>query len=352
MKSNNHRKPCARKLHLSFSVDWEGENFSGLKDLARARSKIESAMRREIPLTHFICPAYYTNGEARATNRIRSVYRDGLDEVACHVHCWKSIVEAARVRFRAEHDWHANTARAGSGHGVPLGTYGDDIPTLLNFTKRLLEHELEVDSITSYRGGGGTTNDLVFDALTQAGIQVDSSACPPALLSKGYSLEGDGNYLDGFGEENGLLTTYKMALWGRDLQTDSSFSNAYQRAALDGNIVTGITQPYEVRTGDGSSLIELPMSGGISDYVDVNKTVWPTFVHLLKQVRSGKGPAFYHFGCHQEGEEKYKRPFVEFFQKLARYLHRDPRAQKYIVFQTVEQSGLVAEALLKPTKIN
>ena len=94
-------------------------------------------MRREIPLTHFICPAYYTNGEARVTQRIRNGCRLDMDEIACHVHCWKSIVEAARVRFRTDLDWHAGTSRAGSGHGVPFGVYGDDIQPILNYTNRL-----------------------------------------------------------------------------------------------------------------------------------------------------------------------------------------------------------------------
>ena len=165
------------------------------------------------------------------------------------------------------------------------------------------------------------------------------------VFEKGYNPKSEGNRRDGFGEDNGLLTTYQMSLWGNSEQTESFLSNSYQRKALHGRAVTCLTQPYLIN-GSSGSLVELPINGGISDYVDASKSVWPTFEKLLKQVRAGRGPAFFHFGCHQEGDVKYKRPFVEFFQKLAKTLYHDTELGRQVEFLTVGQCGKLAEVML------
>lgn len=337
-KKNNHQ------LYISLSVDWEGESFNGVKDLLRMRSKVEKFMRREVPLTHFICPAYYTNGVSRPTQNIHSVYRPDLDEVACHVHCWQSIIKEARVKFRVDHDFHAGTSRAGSGHGVPFGVYGEETKAILDLSTNLLEYHLDCQ-VESFRCGGALTSDAVFRALFAAGFKTDSSACPPCLYSRGYNYKEEGSRLDGFGEDNGLLTTYKMALWGHERNCSGAphLSNTIDHTARAGQAITGLSQPYKITAGE-KTLVEIPVNGGMSDYVNTNRTVWPTFEKLLRQCRAGRGPLYFHLACHQEGDAKYKQPFLAFFEKLASRIHRDQSITQHLQWLTVaEASALFSE---------
>src|SRR5262245_3571377 len=54
-----------------------------------------------IPITHFICPAYFARkspNESKYADGIKALAKAG-DEIALHIHCWKSLVEACGVTF-------------------------------------------------------------------------------------------------------------------------------------------------------------------------------------------------------------------------------------------------------------
>jgi len=326
------------KLYITVSVDWEGEDFSGVKALQQVRHELEKSLKRRVPFTHFICPSYFTDGHARAVQQIRSCYDDDIDEVGLHVHCWQSLVEAAGLRFVETADFHANTERAGTGHGVPVGAYGDQAYDLLKYSAELLAYELELDSIDSFRCGGWLASDPVLRALMKLGIAYDSSAGPPAQFSKGYNKNSKGNGKDGFGESNGVLVDHMTKIWGYRDCKEPHLANSLSRAANGPDAIHWKSQPYEI-TEDGKSLIEFPIAL-MSDYVKA-ATLWPEFESLLSQSYKSSEPLFFHIGCHQEGDMKYKRTLVEFLAKLAHRIARDKQAAKTIEFVTLRDAGKV-----------
>jgi hypothetical protein len=88
--------PARGHIVVALTIDWEGvaitpDAVDALEDLRRRAGAA--------PITHFVSAAYYTSGAppAEVTRALQRLVRPG-DELAVHLHGWRSLVEASMTR--------------------------------------------------------------------------------------------------------------------------------------------------------------------------------------------------------------------------------------------------------------
>jgi len=311
------------KLYICISVDWEGEHFKNLHDLAHLRKSIGV----DTPVTHFICPSYFTIKDKQAVKKIESILQP-VDEIGLHIHCYKSLIEAAEVEFRTQPNYYHEPLEVlsgvkqlmgingkVSGRGVPLSAYNyNEIQKIVRFSKKLLIEKLGFEDINSFRAGGWIATDEIFNIITNEGFEIDSSAVPPEILSNGYTKESSGNMKDDYGDQNGLFTEMVLKIWGYQKQTEALYENLLFHAANNHVAINRKSQPFQI-----GNILEIPNNGGLSDFASVSKTMRPVFEHGLEYIEKTGQNYFMTIGCHQEGGYEFKYPlleFVHYIQKL------------------------------------
>lgn len=327
------------KVILCLTVDWEGEHVRNIHDLNQLLVKFAP----DIPVTHFICPAYFSNGVARVARRISTVVKE-QDEVALHVHCYRSLIEYCGVKFRIDPNYykkHLTSLISGlpknlkhyigtkivSGRGVPLGVYNDgEINRIIEGSLYLLEKNLKISKISGFRAGGWLLRDEVFQVLLKNQLSYDSSAVPPEILSNGHSKNEDGTYLDDYGHNSGYFSSLVLKLWGGNLTTERFLHNEGICKATNNKPINRSTQPFRVQ-----QITEMPNNGGLSDFASAQKTLIPLFHQLLEMSEKEQKLVFLNFGCHQEGHIAHKMALFEFLN----YLHP---FQGHIKFMTVKDA--------------
>ncbi len=323
------------KVHVSLTVDWEGEHFRDLDDLRATRAAIQASLGFVVPFTHFICPTYWLPGRRLAdpTRSIRAHLVKG-DEIGLHVHCWEDLVSFVGLRFLDSPDWNHD----GTGHGVPLGAYGRGALAILARSRELLERKLGT-TIRGFRCGGAMTSDSVYEALMELGLKYDCSAFPPEVVSKGFRRGSRGNLRDTTGART-ELAGFLVDLWGHEPQTSLDRANSLTLRANGGQGITPWTQPYRVHAG-GRSILEMPGNGGISDYASA-RYMTKVFDGLLERASQNDQPLFFNIGCHQEGAGRWKRPLMDFCHARRRELASDA-----VVVMTVAKAARVSLAALR-----
>ncbi len=323
------------KLILNLTVDWEGEDFSGVYDLLEIRKRIGT----EIPITHFICPNYLFGKYAK---QAKSIFEKAIlphDEVALHIHNYRNLIDSAGVAFRDSPDFFSgNSTKIGKflnsifdkhrqGRGVPLSAYSDnEIFQILNFSKQSLETVFTERKIVGFRAGGWILSDLITKNLEKTGFLWDSSAAPPEVLSQGYSSENQGNKFDEQDTENGIWTEMVMRNWGfeQEKETESYLKN---NIACSYPILK-TSQPYKI-----GNLTEMPNNGAMSDYISAKKTWIILIDNALKSQNAS--PFVMNFGFHQEGDAFYKQPILELFNYLKK---NNLISDGSIIFKTVSET--------------
>ena len=329
------------RIYIAVTTDWEGAHFRNLKELR----KIRQEMGWELPVTHFICPAYFTRQmpEDKAARIQEAMGR--YDETALHIHCYQSLVQQACVAFRSSPNYYRgqapllrklasifqkNPTNGVSGRGVPLSAYNhEEIKKIVLTSGRLLEEALG-QKVVSFRAGGWIANDAVFQVLTEAGFTLDSSAVPPAVLSQGYRCSNNGNGRDDHGETNGTFTNFITNLWGCHEQQEGFLKNSMIRQSLHENFITRYKQPWRI-----NGLPELPSNGALSDFASIKRTMRPLLNHGLKQAKQHHKDFFMSIGMHQEGPLEWKVPLLEFVRSIT------PEERKYIRFVTMKQAAAI-----------
>jgi len=318
-------------IYINFCIDWEGDHFRNLSSLEQLLDQLGSDM----PVTHFICPAYFHRFPQTAKQNILSVIRPA-DEVGLHVHCFKSLINKVDgVKFKASHNYYrqndlliqfrdwllqyfpANTRayvlhKLVSGRGVPLSVYTPkEIERILRYAKSLLQEQLTLEQVDSFRAGGWIASDEVLRALEKVNIPIDSSAVSPEIISQGYDKDFIGNHQDDFGESYPIFTTYLEKLWGRDIYSQGFLKNQQIHASLSLPYITKLSQPFNL-----SKTIEMPNNCGATDFASMERTFIPVFKQLLHEDvrKGGQKPLFMNITCHQEGDYYYKQGMLDFYQ--------------------------------------
>lgn len=216
---------------VALTIDWEGADLSpaGLASLDKLRARLGP-----IPLTHFVTAAYLTKAApAGAAQTIANAVRPG-DELAVHLHAWRSLAEAAGLAPRLSPSFLTGTDEVlvfddgDVGFDVDLDAY--DVPelrALLRTSRKLLEQTGRPVS-RSFRAGAYLATPKLRQAIRDEGYLVDSSAVDARQLEE---LAGT------------VLQDRIAPLWPK---------------------VDSTTQPWRLDV-PGGSLIELPIAA-IADY--------------------------------------------------------------------------------------
>lgn len=291
---------------VSISVDWEGAYLDegALAALARFRSENPG-----VPVTHFICPAYYSKPDAvgaEVTAALRQQVRPG-DEVGVHLHAWNTLVQAARVPVRAGRSFLTADGRlmefeGDAGFDLDPTIYTvTELRAILATSRRLLEAAgLRVAPV--FRVGGWLAAPNILEAARAEGFTVDSSAIDPAWLG-----DGDGE------EEFQLLAGRLRDVWPK---------------------VDRTTQPFLVDTRAGP-ILELPDSGGMADQVTMEEME----EHVRRAAQGASRPVFVHLGVHAETADDHA-------EELSTALGNLRRRKVPMQFLTVGRAAELARAAL------
>ena len=293
---------------VSVSVDWEGAYFEedGLAALELFRRQ-----NPDVPITHFVCPAYYTKPGAAPADIsffLRGHIAKG-DEIGVHLHAWNSLVQEARVPVRTGRSFLTDDGRlmefdGDAGFDLDPSIYTTtELRAVLATSRRLLESGgFEVAPV--FRAGGWLAAPNVLEAARAEGFKVDSSAVDPTWLGEGASSEGFE-----------LLAERVHAVWPK---------------------VDRTTQPYLIDTPAGQ-LVEIPDSGAMADHMASEEME----DHVQSAARSSKRPVFVHLGFHAETAHQYA-------DLLTRALANLRRRKVPMQFVTVSRAAELARAGLAP----
>lgn len=290
------------KVTVTVSVDWEGRDLAE-KNLV-AFEKLRDA-HPDVPFTHFLSAGYLTKKgvdvKAQA-DRMRRVLRPN-DETGHHVHMWRSLVEAAGVKFRDSPRWTPKGYALqddgiDAGHEVYSEAYTtDEIAKIIHEgVQRLRDAGFEISK--SYRGGGWVTPVHLLEAIKREGFEIDSSATDASWLKR----------LDDLG--------YSIPQRLREVWTG----------------VTEKTQPFFVDTPAGK-VLEMPDTGNLADYVTADQMVTHVKRALERANADPEHEVFVHIGFHQETADSYSPRVLD---ALSRIKALDSGAGT-IQFQTLEQ---------------
>jgi hypothetical protein len=176
-------------LYATVTIDWEGIK---LEDDCLNYLEFFKKQFSEIPLTHFLCPAYFTRGKnlAAQIKKMQTLTKD--DEIGLHIHSWKSLITKSSVEPQLQPNCHPKPPKVTYGDGkkdegfaVPLGIYTiPQIRQILRTSKQILiETDITATECVSFRCGAWFASDAVFSALAEEGFKNDASAVPPNWLS-------------------------------------------------------------------------------------------------------------------------------------------------------------------------
>lgn len=167
------------RIVVALTVDWEGAYLAqdGLDALDALRSSLHGA-----PITHFVSSAYFTKSEAdpNAPSVLGDAVRSG-DEVAVHLHGWRSVAAASKVEPKLSPSFVTGTDKRmpfedDDGFDIDLDVYDvGELRVLLRTSRQRLEQAVGRVS-RSYRAGGYLATPKMLQALRDEGYVVDSSA--------------------------------------------------------------------------------------------------------------------------------------------------------------------------------
>ena len=292
-------------VHVTISVDWEG---AYLDPEALAAQEKFRADNPGVPISHFICPAYYTKPNAvtaEVAEILRRHVREG-DEAGLHLHAWNSLITASGVTPRDARSFL-------SADGI-LAEFADDIgfdadPSIYTVEelRKILRRSRELlvaGGLTVspiFRAAGWIGAPPVLEAARAEGITIDSSSTDPTWLGEGA----------GSSEDYAVLAARIRDIWPT---------------------VDRTTQPFPFETPAGT-LLEMPDTGSMADHMSVEEMQQ----HVEWAAGSKARPIFVHLGFHAETAKQYA-PLLS--QALAGL-----RARKVpMIFVTVSDAGKVAAA--------
>lgn len=173
--------PSRGQIIVALTIDWEGAYFlpEGLDALDETRRRLGEAT----PLTHFVSAAYFTKDapDPKAASILTDEIKKG-DELAVHLHGWRSLAKAAGIEPKLSPSFLTGTEKllefedGDVGFDLDLDAYSvPDLRALVRTTRRLLE-QTHLPISKSFRAGGYLGTPKVLQALREEGFTIDSSA--------------------------------------------------------------------------------------------------------------------------------------------------------------------------------
>ena len=226
------------RIVVALTVDWEGAYLA--QDGVEALDALRNTLH-DVAFTHFVSAAYFTKREPDADVAAFLAYAHAAhDEVAVHLHGWRSLAVASGVEPKPSPSFMTGTDEripfAGDdGFDTDLDAYDiTELRTMLRTSRTLLEQAAGPVS-RSFRAGGYLATPKVLQAIRDEGFTVDSSAL-------------DHRQLDEL--EDPAWRDRLRALWPN---------------------VTATTQPFLVRARSGD-LVEMPIAA-VVDYATTEEIV-------------------------------------------------------------------------------
>lgn len=302
------RERAQGRVVIAVTVDWEGADLSpeGLD----AIDELRKAMGGTAPLTHFASAAYFT--KAQPDPRAAATFTEAVhagDELAMHIHAWKSLAHAAGIEPKLSPSFVTGTDKLFNfedgdvGFDTDLDVYTvPELRAMIRTSRRLLEQTKRTVS-KSFRAGGYLGTPKVLQAIREEGFVVDSSATDPHQVD---------NHKDTF------MAKRVNEVWPKiDGATQPFFSDAQQQ------------------------LVELPIAA-TADYVtaaEVAKRIEDADAQLQK---APTRDVFVVIGCNLETAQEFA---PQLSQAIAQARAKKPLAD-HLVFATIEQAGVRARATL------
>jgi hypothetical protein len=310
--SSSKPAPPSGHIVVAVTIDWEGAYVSpeGLDMLDELRTKLGT-----VPLTHFVCPAYFTKDkpDPTAATSITQAVRKG-DELALHLHAWRSLAKATGIEPKLSPSFLTGTDKllefedGDVGFDTDLDAYSvTDLRALIRTSRRLLDQTHTTVSKT-FRAGGYLGTPKVLQAIREEGFLVDSSATDYRQLDE---------------RKDEVLPKRIHAIWP-DIETTS--------------------QPRLVGMPGAVPIVEMPIAA-FADYASVDEIV---AVFEAAQLRLHKEPGrdvFVIVGFHMETAEEFGGRIAEAIQKV----RQRPDLAPALEFTTVENAAERARPLLSPT---
>lgn len=298
------------RVIVALTIDWEGAYLSpeGLDALDELRLVFGTA-----PLTHFISAGYFTKAEPDPSlvQWITEGVRPG-DEVAVHLHAWKSLAVASAVEPKLSPSFLTGTNKllefedGDVGFDIDLDAYSvGELRALLRTSRRLLE-QTKLPLTTTFRAGGYLGTPKVLQALQEEGYTVDSSATDHRQLEE---------------RKDEVLPSRIKAIWPK---VDTS------------------TQPFFIPTPQGQ-LLEMPIAA-FADYAEAAEIV---AIFEAAHARLRQDPArdqFVVLGFHQETSVEFGNRLREAFAQIK----KRPELADGLSYMTIEQAATRVRASLAP----
>jgi hypothetical protein len=181
--------PAAKgRVVVALTIDWEGAYLApdGLDALEQLRSRVGDA-----PMTHFVSAAYFTKEprDPGVAATISRAVRKG-DELALHLHAWKSLAVAGGLSPKLAPSYLTGTDKllefedGDVGFDTDLDAYSVPELRVLLRTSRLLLEPVQVRVSRSFRAGAYLGTPKVLQAIREEGFTVDSSATDARQLEE------------------------------------------------------------------------------------------------------------------------------------------------------------------------
>ncbi len=313
-----------------------------------------------IPLTHFLCPVYFTRSKSLAgyySSQISQLVKENHCEIGLHPHGWMSLMQACGVAPRdpvqdlSLPDWaaeennrhglsvpyrnDAGEEKIDYGHGVPLGVYHQgEILHLVERARALLAKNKIIESgsdCISFRCGGWMANDAVLSAIQM----VD----PP------FQFEASATDASFFANSNGALSDWLTQLWGAQRQTEDSYlaNGLFLSAYPNGINICGrsndvsAAQPRKIQ-----KLLELPDTAILADYVEADY-MKEQIDHAIAMASKQSSDLYVSLGFHLEsgGDPRFGRHFgyIERVVEALEYVEQQYAAREKIRYLTIAEAG-------------
>jgi phosphotransferase system HPr-like phosphotransfer protein len=372
--------PTTPRVHVSISVDWEGRDLSAIN--LNAFRTLRKA-HPNVPLTHFLNAAYFTKRDANATRvqaDIRRALRPG-DELGLHIHPWKTLVEAAGVKFRTEPTiWGKGrpmrrstymgisgkdakngallsvvtpdgpAAKAGLKIGDLITKMGDkniaayaDIPatvrnasggekTKIQFKRDGAEQIVEL----TYGSRGDSGHEIAVEAYTTDEFEAITRKSQALLQANGFEIGHSfraGAWLAGPHVREAIR---RAGFLVDSSSTDTVWHDEIAHTELPSMMkkiwptVTRLSQPFLIETPAGM-ILEMPDTGALADYVTAQEM--SDHVDEAVNLIQNNQDRYVHIGFHQETAARYL-PRVTAAIKSIKAKHGS-----LVVFETLETSA-------------